>query len=102
MAKNEKAEAVESKANGEVLFEAMPKGFELPKRTKTGIWDDVIDRLQEKKGATVCLFRTSKDNAIAAYTKAKALKQAVVRRKAQVTVAVRVHDDQSCVFAQAN
>lgn len=91
-------------ANGGLIFQKMPSDYVIPQRTHGGQWDAVVEQLcaKENKGATVRLFKTTKDQVQLTYTRAKALKNAAKRLGKDITVAVRLEGDVSVLLAQGN
>lgn len=109
MAKASKnTEAATGSDNGGIIFQKMPKGYEIPKRQTSGVWDALIAQLcaSENKGSVVKVYEAPKDDEQLVYTRSKALRQAAKRAGKDVTVAVRIEgtgdDAKSVLLAQGN
>lgn len=87
--KGSTATAAATPAQGGMVFQKLPKDFQIPTISKSSPWEDTVKALQECKGEAVIVLRLPYDKARKAYTKAKQLSVRAKAMGVNVETAVR-------------
>ncbi len=83
-----KAKTEKTGGNGELVFEKLGKDFEIPKRSRSGAYDEVVLKLAETSGEVIAIFHGG-ENAKAANTRRKSLMNSAEAKGIKIHAAVR-------------